>query len=44
MTHSAQLRMLQKPSKPQVRDGLGTLASPPPMLKHKAVVYFPLPH
>ena len=33
-----------KTSTPQVRDWAGTLASPPRMLKHKNVVYFPLPH
>ena len=32
-----------KPCKLQVRDGAGTLATPPVMLKHKTVVYFPLP-
>ena len=41
---SAHQRALQKPSKSQVWNGSGTLASPPPMPKHKTVVYFPLPH
>ena len=41
---SAHQRMLQKPSTPQVWNEAGTLASPSPMLKHKVVVYFPLPH
>ena len=33
-----------KPSTPQVRDGAGTLESPPLMLKHKIVVYFLFSH
>ena len=33
----------RKISTPQVQDGAETLASPPIMLKHKTVVYFPLP-
>ena len=37
-------RTLQKPSTPSLRDKAGTLASPPPVLKYKTVVYFPLPH
>ena len=41
---SAHQRTLQKPSTPQVWNGAGTLASPPPMPKHKTVVYFPLSH
>ena len=34
----------RKPSILQVRDRAETLASPPLMLKHKTVVYSPLPH
>ena len=34
----------RKPSTPQTRDGTGTLASLPLILKHKTAVYFPLPH
>ena len=34
----------RKPSTPQARDGAGNLVSPPLMLKHKTVVYLPLPH
>ena len=32
------------PSPSKVWNGAGALASPPPMLKHKTVVYFPFPH
>ena len=41
---SAHQKTFQKPSTPQVQNGAGTLASLPPVLKHKTVVYFPLPH
>ena len=38
------MRTIWWPSTPQVQDWAGILASPPVMLKHKSVVYFPLPH
>ena len=34
----------RNPPHPKVWNGAGALASPPPMLKHKTVVYFPFPH
>ena len=40
---SAHQRTLQKLSTPQVWNGAGILASPPPMPIHKTVVYFPFP-
>ena len=41
---SAHQRTLQEPSTSQVWNEVGTLASPPPMSKHKTVVYFLFPH
>ena len=41
---SVHQRTLRKSSTPQVWNGTGTVASPPPMPKHKTVVHFPLPH
>ena len=34
----------RNPPHPNAWNGAGTLASPPPMPKHKTVVYFPFPH